>query len=88
VAGCKRQARRREAISVVKVSIKVRKGASRFAVAVSAGSVQRAVSLVRGRYPGGDCQVLFPVDTEKFLAEDPAAAAAAFGVEQPAGMAA
>lgn len=39
---------------MVKVSVEVRKGASRFAVAVSAGSAQRAVSLVQGRYPGGD----------------------------------
>ena len=49
---------------MVKVSVEVRKGASRFAVAVSAGSAQRAVSLVQGRYPGGDCRVLFPVDPE------------------------
>jgi hypothetical protein len=73
---------------VVKVSIEVRKGASRFAVAVSAESMRRAVSLVQGRYPGGDCRVLFPVNPEEFFAEDAAAGAAAFGVEHPAGMAA
>ncbi len=73
---------------MVKVSMEVRKGASRFAVAVSAESLQRAVSLVQGRYPGGDCRVLFPREPEEFFAEDPAAGAAGFGVEQPAGMAA
>jgi hypothetical protein len=66
----------------------VRKGASRFAVAISAESMRRAVSLVRGRYPGGECRVLFPVDPEELFADNPAAPAAGFGVEQPAGMAA
>ena len=73
---------------MVKVSMEVRKGTSRFAVAVRAESLQRAVSLVRGRYPGGDCRVLFPVDPEELYAEDPAAGATGFGVDQPAGMAA
>ena len=73
---------------MVKVSVEVRKGASRFAVAVSAGSVQRAVSLVRGRYPGGECRVLFPADPEEFFAGNPAALATALGVEQTAAMAA
>ena len=73
---------------MVKVSMEVRKGASRFAVAVSAESLQRAVSLVRDRYPGGECRVLFPMEPEEFLAENAAAPTAAFGVEQPAGMAA
>ena len=59
---------------MVKVSMEVRKGASRFAVAVSAESLQRAVSLVRGRYPGGDCRVLFPVGLEDYAAADPARA--------------
>ena len=73
---------------MVKVSMEVRKGASRFAVAVRAESLQRAVSLVRGRHPGGECRVLFPVNPEELFAEDPAAPAVGFGAEQPAGMAA
>ena len=70
---------------MVKVSMEVRKGASRFAVAVRAESLQRAVSLVRGRYPGGDCRVRFPIDAGGFPAEDPARARM---IERPAGMAA
>ena len=66
-----------EEIEMVKVSIEVRKGASRFAVAVSAESFQRAVSLVRGRYPSSECRVLFPAEP-----------AGAGMVERPAGMAA
>ena len=70
---------------MVKVSMEVRKGASRFAVAVSAQSLQRAVSLVRGRYPGGDCRVLFPISPEDFVAADTARAGTG---ERPAAMAA
>ena len=47
---------------MVKVSMEVRKGASRFAVAVTTESFQRAVSLVRGRYPSSECRVLFHAD--------------------------
>lgn len=61
---------------MVKVSMEVRKGASRFAVAVSAESIQRAVSLVRGRYPGGECRVLSPADPARAgMVERPAAMA-------------
>ncbi len=70
---------------MVKVSMEVRKGASRFAVAVRAESLQRAVSLVRGRYPSGDCRVLFPIGHEDFVAADPARAAMG---ERPAGISA
>lgn len=59
---------------MVKVSMEVRKGASRFAVAVRAESLQRAVSLVRGRYSSGDCRVLFPIGPEDCVAADPARA--------------
>jgi hypothetical protein len=65
---------------MVKVSMEVRKGASRFAVAVSAESIQRAVSLVRVRYPGGECRVLFPADVVA------AHSARAAMVERPAAM--
>ena len=62
---------------MVKVSMEVRKGASRFAVAVSAESIQRAVSLVRGRYPGGECRVLSrAVPARVGMVERPAAMAA------------
>lgn len=47
------QANAKEEIEMVKVSVEVRKGSSRFAVAVSAGSPERAASIVRGRYPAG-----------------------------------
>lgn len=45
---------------MVKVSMEVRKGASRFAVAVSAESLQRAVSLVRGGIPAANAGCCSP----------------------------
>jgi hypothetical protein len=60
---------------VVKVSVEVRSGAARCVVAVRAESVQRAVSLVRGRYLADDCRVKFPIDPEGFFMKDAAAQA-------------
>jgi hypothetical protein len=77
--------RRREEIEMVKVSMEVRKGASRFAVAVSAENLQRAVSIVQGHYPSSDCRVLSPAGAEDFVA---AYSARAKMGERPAGMAA
>ena len=68
---------------MVKVSIEVRSGASRFSVAVQAVSIERAVSLVAARYPGGDCGVKFPIDPESFFVKDPAARPEMISFEQP-----
>jgi hypothetical protein len=68
---------------VVKVSIEVRSGASRFSVAVQAVSIERAVSLVAARYPGRDCEVKFPIDPEDFFVKDPVARPEIVGFEQP-----
>ena len=68
---------------MVEVSIEVRSGATRFCVAVQAVSIERAVSLVAARYPGGDCAVKFPIDPESFFVKDPAARPEIVGFEQP-----
>ena len=46
---------------MVKVSIQVRSGAARFDVAVSAESVDRAIDLVGGSYPGCDVRANLPI---------------------------
>lgn len=46
---------------MVKVSIQVRSGAARFDVAVSAESVERAIDLVGGSFPGCDVRVKLPI---------------------------
>ena len=68
---------------MVKVSIEVRRGATRFVVAVQAESMRRAVSLVQGRYSGADIGVKFPIDPEGFFVTyDPAARVRIVGIEQ------
>ncbi len=66
---------------MVRVSIEVRKGATRFDVAVRAESIRRALDIVGGRYPGGAAWVKFPIDPGGFFAKDSAAAAGIVGVE-------
>lgn len=71
---------------MVKVSVEVRNGSSRFAVAITAQSIQRALSLVGKRYPDSDTRVRFPRDPEGFF-EDRAAGRAGL-MEPPERMAA
>jgi hypothetical protein len=66
---------------MVKVSIEVRNGAAHFDVTVRAESIRRAVSIVGGRYPGGDVRVRFPIEPEGFFVEDSVTPAGI--VEQP-----
>jgi hypothetical protein len=73
---------------MVKVSIEVRSGAARFDVAVWAESIERAVNLVRGRYPAYDARVKFPIDPEGFFVGDPTARAGIAGFDGSGGMAA
>jgi hypothetical protein len=76
-------------LQVVKVSIEVRSGAARFDVAVRASSIQRALSMVGGWYPGAHHQVKFPIDhPESFLAEDLVTQAGMVSFEQLAQVAA
>ena len=74
---------------MVKVSIEVRSGAARFEVAVRASSIQRALSMVEGWYPGDHHRVKFPVDhPESFLAEDSVTQAGMVSFDQLVGAAA
>ena len=71
----------REVPEMVKVAVEVRSGTARFRVAVQAESIQRALRLVAGRYPGRSCRVKFPMEAEGFFVEGPATRAGM--VEQP-----
>ena len=57
---------------MVKVSIEVHSETARFAVAVQAKSIKRALSIVAARYPGSVASVKFPIDPEGFFLEYPA----------------
>jgi hypothetical protein len=60
---------------MVRVSIRIREGASRFDVSVQAQSIRRALGMAAARYPGADVQVSFPIDAEAFFVEKPGARA-------------
>ncbi len=58
---------------MVRITIEVRKGATRYGVAVQAESIRRALELVERLNPGSDFRIKFPIDPESFFVEDPAA---------------
>ena len=68
---------------MVRVSIRIREGASRFDVSVQAQSIRRAVGIAADRYPGADVRVSFPIDAELFFVEEPATRTARLGRELP-----
>jgi hypothetical protein len=74
---------RQEVTTMVKVSIEVRNGAAHFNVAVKAQSIERAVSVVRGSYPGCAVRVKFPIDPEGFFMNEPAPRTGIVEVNQP-----
>jgi hypothetical protein len=52
---------------MIKVAIEVRSGAARMGVAVTAESMERALDLVAGRFPGNACRVKAVEAKEFFL---------------------
>jgi hypothetical protein len=57
---------------MIRVSMEVREGATLSRATVQAESIREAVSITRGRYPGRDVRVIFPIDPETFFIDDPA----------------
>jgi hypothetical protein len=68
---------------MVRVSILIREGASRFDVSVQAQNIRRAVAIAAARYPGADVRVSFPIDAELFFVDEPGSWAARLGRERP-----
>jgi hypothetical protein len=68
---------------MVRVSIRIREGASRFDVSVQAQSIRRALGIAAARCPGADVQVSFPIDAETFFVEKPGSRAELLRCEQP-----
>ena len=69
---------------MVRISVEVKSGATRFRVAVRAESIRRALELVQGQNPGRNVGVVFPIDSEMFFAGDRAAVSRTLGQETPA----
>ena len=61
---------------MVRVSVRIREGASCFDVSVQARSIRQAVGIAVARYPGADVRVSFPIDGEAFFVEEPGSRAA------------
>jgi hypothetical protein len=66
---------------MVKVSVEIRSGTTRFRVGVQAESIRKALGLVGARYPTSEVRVIFPIEPEGFFVEGPTAARA--GLTQP-----
>ena len=57
---------------MIRVSMEVREGTALSRATVQAESIREAVSITRGRYPGRDVRVMFPIDPEDFFIGGPA----------------
>jgi hypothetical protein len=58
---------------VIRVSVEVSSGAASFRAAVWAESIERALRLAGGHYPGCETRVVFPIEPEIFFAKGPLA---------------
>jgi hypothetical protein len=54
---------------MAKISVEMRCGAARFAVAVQATTIQQALNIAAARYPGNAVRVKSPIDQEGSSAE-------------------
>jgi hypothetical protein len=54
---------------VIRISVEVRNGDPCFQIAAWAESVERAVNLVKARYPGQEVSVIFPIEPDAFFAD-------------------
>jgi hypothetical protein len=57
---------------MIRVCMEVREATALSRATVRAGSISEAVSITRGRYPGRDVRVMFPIDPERFFIKGPA----------------
>lgn len=52
---------------MVRISVEVLSGASRFRMRVRAESIERGLELTDARYPSSTVKVIFPIDPEPFF---------------------
>jgi hypothetical protein len=72
---CRERSRgRRKGVHMIRVAVEVHSGAARFRAAVWAESIERALSLVKDHYPGGEAKVVFPIEPEAFFVDGGVAA--------------
>lgn len=64
---------------MIRITIEVGRGTTRYRVAVQAESIRRALEIVEGISPDGNFRVTFPIDPETYFVKDPAATAGPIG---------
>jgi hypothetical protein len=55
---------------MIKISIEVKSGSTRFKVASQAESIEEALEMARRYNSGKECKVVFPIDPEGFFVKD------------------
>jgi hypothetical protein len=55
---------------MIRISVQVSSGPTRFRVAVEAESIERALEIAERLNPGKACEVTFPIDPETFFVKD------------------
>jgi hypothetical protein len=70
-------------VRVIRVSVEVCRGATRFRAEVWAKSIERALSLVMARYPGVEARVVFPIESEAFFVDSVVSTSEGVSLETP-----
>ena len=55
---------------MIRISVQVSSGTTRFRVAIQAESIEHALKIAARQNPGKECEVTFPIDPETFFVED------------------
>ena len=58
---------------MIRISVVLTRGPARYRVAVKARSIGRALEIVEGSYPGGQADMVSPVDPEASFVRDASA---------------
>ena len=66
---------------MIQVQLEVRSGATRFRVSARAASMERAASIAKARYPGGEVRLVLPVEPVAFFARAGPGEADSIGVQ-------
>ncbi len=55
---------------MIRLSLEIRSGSASFRVAVWARGIEKALSLTRACYPGGQARVIFPIESEALFVKE------------------
>jgi hypothetical protein len=66
---------------MVKISVDIESGATRFRVKAQARSIRQALAMVGDRYPHSKVSVAFPIEPEAFFVTGPTSPAGVVGSE-------